>query len=144
MLRRTPLKRTARLAAKTWIKRGTSILGKRSSYTGPKKPAKDLLGERSGGVCEKCGQRPAQDPHHRNGRRAGGTSDEAINNLSNLLALCRPCHIWVTENPLWAVGRGWSVLSWQDPAAVPVRLWHGTYLLDDEGGMLPHNTRTTT
>lgn len=42
---------------------------------------------RSGGVCEFCGQAPAEQMHHRLHRSHGG--DEAV---WNLLHLCHKCH----------------------------------------------------
>ena len=97
------------------------------------KKARVIVRERSGGLCEidQCG--PATDWHHRKNRSQGGRWTPA-----NGLHLAAPCHRRVTEHPLEACGNGWSVLSWQDPATVPVRLWHGTYYLTDTGGLEPH------
>ena len=142
-MRRRPLQRRTRLAAKAGLTSRTSTLGRRNTAvakrardTGPPKATKDKMTVRSGGVCERCGQLRATDPHHRNGRRAGGTTNPDINNLSNLLHLCRQCHTWVTQNPLAAVGHGWSVLSWQHPADVPVLLHYGLHKLTDDGGVI--------
>jgi hypothetical protein len=79
---------------------------------------------RSGGICEGCGRRPATDIHHRKYKSRGGTHD-----VENLFALCggpggmaggnhSGCH-GVAHS---AEGHelGWSVHSWSDPAVVPV------------------------
>jgi RNA-directed DNA polymerase len=43
--------------------------------------------ERAQGICEVCGSDKSVEIHHVKARRKGGTSY-----LSNLIALCRPCH----------------------------------------------------
>lgn len=91
-----------------------------------------ILKERSGSVCEIDGCGVATDWHHRKNRSQGGLWTPA-----NGLHLAAPCHRWVTENPLAAVGHGWSVLSWQDPLDVPVRLHYGLHKLTDDGGVIP-------
>ena len=92
------------------------------------------------GLCELgCGRR-ATDWHHRNPKRAGGTSNPNINRTSNGLALCSHCHHWVVhEHPAIAYHMGWLVHSWDDETLVPVwisniiapRWW----LLVDNGGL---------
>ncbi|WP_052372816.1 HNH endonuclease [Amycolatopsis taiwanensis] len=99
---------------------------------------RDIVRERSGGVCEKCGIQPAAEIHHRCGRQMGGSREPWINQPSNLLHLCSGCHGEVTntrgarayiETCGWLVRRGQTL-----PADVPVVLWHGLVLLDDHGG----------
>lgn len=52
--------------------------------------------------------RPATDPHHRLTRtRAGRRIDE----LWNLLHLCRICHDWIDANPAEAEERGYLLPS---------------------------------
>lgn len=106
-------------------------------YTGPPKAVKEELAVRSRGDCEMCGQLRGRDPHHRNGRRAGGTKNPDINNLSNLLHLCRPCHDWVTGNPTEARKGGWALKSHEDPLEVSVQLHYGRHKLTDDGGAIP-------
>jgi hypothetical protein len=77
-----------------------------------------LLDERR--ICERCGMNPSTDIHEvirRSQWRDG------INVLSNLRALCRACHRWVTEHPAKAVEEGWSDWSWN----------RDKYLNDEEG-----------
>jgi hypothetical protein len=80
--------------------------------------------DRSGFVCEGCGQRPATNIHHRKYVSRGGKSE-----IVNALHLCgmgnvlgAGCH-GVAHS---AEGHelGWSVNSWADPALTPV-LWRG-------------------
>lgn len=94
-------------------------------------PTPDVVAEviaRAGHRCERCGD--ADGPfavHHRKPRRAGGTSDPAINDPVNLALLCDfdadSCHRWTEDQPAEAYDTGWLVHSWEDPAeVVPLRL----------------------
>lgn len=83
-------------------------------------PAKVLraVQERSGGVCEGCGRRPAMEMHHRQYRSRGGRHE-----VVNLLHLCGSgnhtgCH--GTAHTAMGAEAGWSVHSWATPAEVPV------------------------
>lgn len=72
--------------------------------------------ERSGGTCERCGQR-GESIHHRKLRSRGGKHDG-----DNCVVLCgdgvRGCHGWCHANPKEATETGWMVSSWDDPATV--------------------------
>ena len=46
----------------------------------------------------------------------GGTDAAAINNLSNLVHLCRACHGWVEANLGSASASGWKIPLGEDPA----------------------------
>ncbi|WP_435583352.1 hypothetical protein [Amycolatopsis thermoflava] len=96
---------------------------------------------RSGGLCEKCGKRPAEQIHHRTGRQMGGSREPWVNQVPNLLHLCCGCHDEVTDtkgNRAFIETCGWLVRRGTvRPADVPVVLWHGTWLLADDGGFLP-------
>lgn len=70
---------------------------------------------RSGGVCEYCTRRRAQDMHHRKSRGVGGRWHPA-----NVLHLCRVCHRFITDHPAWAHALGLIVKSTEDPAKRPV------------------------
>jgi len=55
---------------------------------------RDILQERSGGLCENCG-RPAQDPAHITDKKMGGrhgAMQKIINDPRNIAAICRSCH----------------------------------------------------
>ncbi len=98
-----------------------------------------VVRERSGGVCEVCGLRPAQSASHRISRSRGGTWAP-----SNLLRVCGDgtpagggCHWWFEANPNYAGEGGWHIRrDRRSPAVIPVFLtiWLGWHLLDDEGG----------
>lgn len=103
-----------------------------------------LLIERSQGVCELCGMAPAVERHHRCGRQMGGSREAWVNEVSNLLHVCHPCHAMVTdtrgdrprfERLGWLVRRGVRL-----PAEVPVYghfdSWGGTWVrLADDGAV---------
>lgn len=89
-------------------------------------PAKTrrALHERSGGVCEGCGRRPATDAHHRQYLSRGGAHD-----LENLFDTCGGASGLAGGNHSGCHGvahsgegheLGWSVHSWDDPALIPV------------------------
>jgi 5-methylcytosine-specific restriction endonuclease McrA len=56
-------------------------------------------------LCERCQQARSQDIHERLSRARGGS----VIDVANLVALCRPCHDWVTTHPKDAEAEGWSV-----------------------------------
>jgi 5-methylcytosine-specific restriction protein A len=102
---------------------------------------RDTVRARSGGVCEKCGKRPAVHVHHRTGRQMGGSREAWVNRPANLLHLCLQCHDEVTDTRGrrafidtcgWLVRRGRTL-----PSDVPVLLHHGLVLLDDAGSFRP-------
>lgn len=77
-----------------------------------------ILDERQ--ICERCSAARSTDVHEvipRSQWKAGILVSE------NLRALCRQCHIWVTEHPQAAAESGWSDWSWN----------RGRYLNDEEG-----------
>lgn len=65
-----------------------------------------LLAERP--VCQRCQSQRSQDIHELKSRARGGS----ITDEENLVALCRPCHTWVTLNPIKAKEQGWLRNSW--------------------------------
>ncbi|MFA5317166.1 MAG: HNH endonuclease signature motif containing protein [Dehalococcoidales bacterium] len=55
---------------------------------------RDAILDRSGGLCESCGQQ-AQDLAHITDKKMGGrhgAMQKIINDPRNIAALCRPCH----------------------------------------------------
>lgn len=58
--------------------------------------------------CQKCHKSRSQDIHELKSRARGGS----ITDETNLVALCRDCHIWVTEHPQAAKEQGWLKNSW--------------------------------
>ena len=98
--------------------------------------AYEAVRERSGGVCEGCGEAPASDVHHRLFRSRGGRDE-----VTNLLHLCgwgnhTGCHGEAHTDPERQTD-GWSVPSGEKPANRPV-LYRGAwvYLMPD-GGLEP-------
>jgi 5-methylcytosine-specific restriction endonuclease McrA len=83
---------------------------------------------RSGGRCERCGERPPDDPHHRKFLSRGGEDC-----ASNVAALCRRCHREVHAGGRDEQLTGYAVPSFMDHRKRPVRLYTGALalLLDD-------------
>lgn len=52
-------------------------------------------------LCERCGK-PADEVHHK-----GGRSGERINDVKDFMSICRPCHIFVHNNPKISREKGW-------------------------------------
>lgn len=60
-------------------------------------------------VCQRCSADRSQDIHEIKSRARGGS----ITDMENLVALCRNCHSWVTQNPEAAHEQGWLLHSWE-------------------------------
>lgn len=98
---------------------------------------RDLVRARSGGWCERCGERRAETMHHRRFRSQGGPWTP-----SNILHLCgdgtRLCHGELTAPGFAQRGKyeaaGWIVSSHQDWREVPVLRRGELVVLDDLGG----------
>jgi len=127
-LKRTPLKRGSSQLKRTPLDRGDSQLkrtplAKRSlkmkeTYVNRRKIVREMLEEQK--WCEACivwaaydgtpraKQRRTQDIHELVNRSQGGSILERI----NLYAICRPCHIRVTENPYDSTVTGLHMPSW--------------------------------
>lgn len=95
-----------------------------------------LVTSRAGVACERCGNAPWQQLHHRRARGSGGTSRDDVHAASNLLAVCEPCHRWIESHPAFAREAGWIVSQWSAPADIAVERRGTVVLLDDEGGWL--------
>jgi hypothetical protein len=152
-----PLKRYTELKATTPMKRGKPLAQgggpKRKTAPKPATPkgvpaaVKMILLARSEGICEiglTCrGMAPAQDPAHREGKKAGGTRKPWSNSPSCLLAACRDCHRLI--DGLEVRGAEHLGLKIREgvarPWEVPVKLArHGWVLLDGDGGHRPAPT----
>lgn len=66
-----------------------------------------LLSERP--VCQRCKKQVSQDIHELKSRARGGS----ITDIDNLVAICRDCHRWITDNPKAAAQTGWLKHSWE-------------------------------
>lgn len=88
----------------------------------PKRVA-EAIEERSGGLCEGCGKRPATEKHHRKYASRGGESS-----VENALHLCgmgnhTGCHGIAHSGE--GAELGFSVHSWEEPSLVHV-LYRGS------------------
>lgn len=78
------------------------------------------VNERSGGICERCGNNRATQHHHRRGRGMGSTRRPETNLPANALALCAPCHSVTESNRTEALKFGYAVPQHRIPQDVPV------------------------
>lgn len=85
---------------------------------------RSLVGEVS--LCERCGEQPAVQAHHRRPRAMGGSRDAATNTLANLLHLCSHSHELIEWRRSYALQMGWLVKQCHNPAEVPV-LYRGEF-----------------
>jgi hypothetical protein len=90
---------------------------------------RDIVVNRSGGMCEVCGD-PAWDLHHRHPRKFGSTKRAWIGYASNCLAVCRMDHNLIEARRSLSYLLGWLVREGHDPSTVPVvyrgaRVWLG-------------------
>lgn len=97
----------------------------------------DLVTQRAGGYCEKCG-RPASDSmalHHRKLRSRGGKDS-----VCNLIYVHHGCHNLDTDSiharPSFATDKGWMVASWDDPAEAPMQMPDGQFVILLENGKI--------
>jgi hypothetical protein len=95
--------------------------------------ARRLVRERSGGMCEVCGVRPATNFQHRKNRSQGGQWS-AANGLDVCGSGTTGCHGFIHANPAKSYAAGWSVKGAFDESSMPVRTNRGLVLLDAEGG----------
>ena len=98
--------------------------------------ARAIVRDRSGGRCELC-PAPGAEWSHRIARSRGGAWTP-----SNGLWLCGICHRKCHAAPDTARANGWHLPTGTDPLDAPARiqpghLWHGWWLLDDEGLYIP-------
>ena len=96
-----------------------------------------IVAERSGGVCELCGVRPAESVHHRWKKGQGGPWSP-----SNCVATCgdgtRGCHGWIESHPGAAGVLGFHLRPKTHPSKVSISsALHGVVLLIDDGGISP-------
>lgn len=112
-----------------------TVTNTRARDTGPKQSTRDVVKERSGGMCEwpACPEM-ATDIHHRLNRKDGGRHGEARERLNGpqwLLHACREHHRKVTS--AWgavlilAKRMGWVLMEHQDALRVPVLTRHDEY-----------------
>lgn len=126
-----------------------------SVQTGPSQAIRQLVIERDGFQCVRCGHPVSGEPgvgyslQHRIPRGMGGSRDPRLNRPSNLILLCGSgttgCHGEVESKRTDAREHGYLLWRSLDPTAMPVTvaIWPAqgsapavtvTYLLDDLGG----------
>lgn len=96
------------------------------------KATREIVEERSSGVCEVCGQERATQMHHRRPRGMGGSRNAKIHEPSMLLHVGNGCHHYIEHNRNEAIAEGWLLET--GDLDRPVRTWHGYVAFDDEGG----------
>lgn len=94
---------------------------------------REIVSQRSKGLCEKCGQPGRLEKAHRVARSQGGLWTPA-----NILDLCNACHTGNHARPAFAYENGWHLRSTQAPLEERVMLRKrgedGWAVLDDAGG----------
>lgn len=62
-------------------------------------------------LCEVCGEKVAEQCHHRKGRGNRRTTGELslLNDKTLFLGVCRDCHERIERNPKWAIQMGYSL-----------------------------------
>lgn len=84
--------------------------------------------------CEMCGRFDKYvQLHHRRPRGRGGSRLPETNQAANCAALCMADHAWCEENRLEARKRGFIIPQFKIPQEVPIQLWDGWHLLDNDG-----------
>lgn len=93
--------------------------------------ARQVVRERQGGACLRCGV-PYTEVHHRLRRRDGGHPYEV------LVGLCSTDHRWAHANPAQAKAVGYIVSPGvTEVADVPVKSFAGWVLLGKDGSISP-------
>lgn len=91
--------------------------------------AREVIRERQGGQCARCGNTYTA-LHHRMRRREGGHGYE------NLVGLCDTCHRIIHSRPAMSQEHGYIVPTHVDDiASVPVKSFMGWVLFDTSGGI---------
>lgn len=109
--------------------------------TGFSPQVRDVIIERGGGMCERCGALPGTQAHHRRPRGMGGSKRHDTNTPANGLWACDLCHDWVERNRTEARKEGWLIRQ-ADKASETKVLRRGEWvLLDDGGGVDPYLER---
>ena len=99
-----------------------------------------LVNKRSGGVCERCGIKPATNIHHRRARGMGGTRRD-IHSAEWLLHLCGTgttgCHGYIEAHPEISYSKGWTLRQNRRARDTPVQTSAGWDILNSDGTTTP-------
>lgn len=106
---------------------------------------KEIIYERDGGRCFRCGEGLSWgegNVHHRQAGGMGGSKNDKRKGLpSNGLTLCAGCHAYIESNAPDVWDNGWKVKQGTDPRTVLVLQWNGWRSLDPDGGIYSANPR---
>ncbi|MFG2141894.1 HNH endonuclease [Streptomyces sp. NPDC048650] len=104
--------------------------------TGPTDAVRELVYQRDGGRCVRCGSVDRLTVHHRVNRGMGGAREQWINQPPNLLLVCTTCNLWFEDNPRDSYAAGWKVRRPQLPNEVRVLYpGGGLYWLTQDGAL---------
>lgn len=131
MKRGGPLKRTPMKQAPT-----QRLSQSRAVYA----TMRDLVFDRDGGACVRCGNR-ADVTHHRSPRGMGGSSRDPQSHGSDvLIACCNACHQWIESFRAESTFLGYLVPAGVEPDQHPI-IYRGQWCtLSDHGTVLPGAT----
>lgn len=106
--------------------------------TGPDRATRELVKDRTNGMCSLGCGRAGTDIQHRDPRGAGGSKNPRKNRPSNLIWICRTCHHWIeVESRAEAYEAGLLIRGDRDPRLVPLRAPGGSVYLRDDGSVSP-------
>ena len=113
--------------------------------TGFSKRVREIITERAGADCERCGRWSwDMQHHHRRPRGTGGTRRPETNQPANGVLVCGDCHRWIEANRASALSDGWLVRQSDTSATVPV-FRRGVYVwLNDDGSITPVHREAVT
>jgi hypothetical protein len=149
-LERTRALRRAAILHGTELARAAAGRRRRPAPAGGFSPrVRRLLWRRFAGRCAVCGgDLPAKGwtAQHRRARGIGGSTDPVAAGPANGLAVHElPCHRAIEDKPATALVMGWRVPQGVDPAARPLCLWDGTWvLLTNDGTTVPARPEEST
>lgn len=106
LVRRTPLRRRARLRARTPLRPFNPATRRRDTAW------RAAVLDRDGGTCRRCGSTSGVEAHHVYPR---DTHPQHRWNPDVGAALCAPCHRWVHRHQGDAHTAGWIKWSWEQP-----------------------------
>lgn len=106
--------------------------------TGFSKQVREIIAERAGGRCERCGRQTwDMQAHHRRARGMGSTKRPETNQPANGVWVDGECHAWIESHRTQALADGWLVRQSDTPASVPV-FRRGVWVWLSDDGSITH------